>query len=447
MHNIIKLQATTLQDVRLELMREESAKLASGCTPRHKVFMMGFFSKGFDIEEQQWVYPFFGYLKHLKLLRFIFKSELSKTKGKKTSKQLADIEEKRSALISQIHLWHPVQLAYTPHVATLLPLVHNNGTASHLSNPESAPLFLPSSLPASVCKLPEIKEVHDIERRLRGPQADDALADIRRLQHIITGLWSFKKLNVSGTGNRPNTRMLDMYNRLHTKLQCAASCYHTAYNALLILDPNGSWRQHLKELNAADLRGLGRDPDNPEDTKKSKGHFEPSWIWLVPCLPSERGDDQTEDEFNDTMCAEWAQTQARKCRWSEELLIIQEEMRWVLAYHEWWAEWWLGQASCRQNTDPSVSSGISAYAHKQASICLRMADRCAAYWLLIMKKHGVTWIEKYRLQEQQTPLTGGRPESESESESSDDENSGELDQVDEHSDSGDVEVENIVDFD
>lgn len=119
----------------------------------------------------------------------------------------------------------------------------------------------------------------------------------------------------------------------------------------------------------------------------------------------------------------------------------------MLAYHEWWAEWWLGQASCRQNTDPSVSSGISAYAHKQASICLRMADRCAAYWLLIMKKHGVTWIEKYRLQEQQTPLTGGRPESESESESSDDENSGELDQVDEHSDSGDVEVENIVDFD
>ena len=121
--------------------------------------------------------------------------------------------------------------------------------------------------------------------------------------------------------------MLDMYNRLHTKLQRAASRYRTAYNALLVLDPNGSWRERLKELNAADIRGPGRDPDDPEDTKKSKGRVEPSWIWLVPRSPSERGDDQTEDEFNDTMRAEWAQTRARKCRWSKEFLIIQEEMR------------------------------------------------------------------------------------------------------------------------
>ncbi|KIJ90500.1 hypothetical protein K443DRAFT_116509 [Laccaria amethystina LaAM-08-1] len=422
---------TTLQDVRLELIREESAKLASGCTPRHKVSMMGFFSMGFDIEDQQ----------------FIFKTELSKTKGKKTSKQLADLEEKRSALIHQIHLWRTIQLAYTPHVATLLPLIHDDGNASHLLNPESVPLFFPSSLPASVRKLPEIKEIHDIERRLREPQADDALADIRRLRRIITGLWLFKKLNVSGTGNRPNTRMLDMFNRLHTKLQRAASRYRAAYNALLVLDPNGSWREHLKELNAADIRGPGRDVDDPEDTKKSKGRFEPSWIWLVPRSSSERREDQTEDEFNDSMRAEWAQTRARKCRWSEEFLIIQEEMRRVLAYHEWRAEWWLEQASRRQNADPSVLSGISAYAQKEASICLHMAARCATYWLPIMRKHGVTWIEKYKLLEPQISLTGGEPELESELESGDEENNGELDQVDEQSDSGSVDVEYIIDFD
>ena len=121
----------------------------------------------------------------------------------------------------------------------------------------------------------------------------------------------------------------------------------------------------------------------------------------------------------------------------------------MLAYHEWRAEWWLEQASRRQNADPSVSSGISAYAHKQASICLRMAARCATYWLPIMNKHGVTWVEKYRPLEQQFPLTGGESdsESESESESGDDENNGELDQVDEWSDSGNVDVENIIDFD
>jgi hypothetical protein len=149
--------------------------------------------------------------------------------------------------------------------------------------------------------------------------------------------------------------MLDMYTRLHTKLQRAASRYRTAYNALLVLDPNGSWRERLKELNAADIRGPGRDVDDPEDTKKSKGRFEPSWIWLVPRSSSEREKIRQRMNSMTTMRAEWAQTRARKCRWSEEFLIIQEEMRRVLAYHEWRAEWWLEQAGRRQNADPSVS--------------------------------------------------------------------------------------------
>jgi hypothetical protein len=45
--------ATTLQDVRLELARKETSQLASGYIPRHKVSMVGFFTMGFDIEDQQ----------------------------------------------------------------------------------------------------------------------------------------------------------------------------------------------------------------------------------------------------------------------------------------------------------------------------------------------------------------------------------------------------------
>lgn len=50
-----KCLATTLQDVRLELTRRETLQLASGQVPRHKVTMMGYFSMGFDIEDQQCV--------------------------------------------------------------------------------------------------------------------------------------------------------------------------------------------------------------------------------------------------------------------------------------------------------------------------------------------------------------------------------------------------------
>ena len=48
-----KTIATTLQDVHLELARYEPHQLELGQMPRHKITMMGFFSMGFDIEDQQ----------------------------------------------------------------------------------------------------------------------------------------------------------------------------------------------------------------------------------------------------------------------------------------------------------------------------------------------------------------------------------------------------------
>jgi hypothetical protein len=287
-----------------------------------------------------------------------------------------------------------------------------------------------------------MKEMCDAERRLREPQADDTLADVRRFRRTIQGLWQFKKLNVSGTGNKPNTRMLDLYNRIDYKLQCAANRYRIAYAALMALDPNGSWRERLKELNPVDIRGPGRDPDHPEDAKTSNGRFIPSWIWLVPRSPQERGDDQTEAEFNDTMRAEWAQTRARMCRWDEELLIIQEEMRRVLAYFEWKSTWWLEQGNRRQGLESSIESGVVAYAHKQANICLCMAARCAVYWLPIMMKYSIdpTWRAKY----EEKPMTDINTEAHSDLDSDDDDG---LEQKDDKSDVGDVEMDEIFDFD
>jgi hypothetical protein len=374
--------------------------------------------------------------------RFVFKRELSRTKGKKTSKQLADLEEKRSSLIRQIRTWRPIQLAYIPHVASLLPMVlgdMDDGEGQY-SNPESIPLHLPSSLPPNISQLPELKDIRDAERRLREAQADDALADVRRLRRVIQGLWQFKKLNVSGTGNRPNTRMLNLFSQFQTKLQHAANRYNVAYTALRALDSDGSWKERLKELKPSDLRGPGRDIDNLEDAKSSNGRFEPSWIWLVARLPQERGDNQTEDEFNHSMRTEWAQTRARMCRWNEELLIIQEEMRRVLAYFEWKSSWWLEQANRRSSLEPSVQSGVVAYAHKQSSLSLRMAARCAAHWLPVIKNHGIipSWGSKYQV------ATSSVNKSISDSE--DDEDL-ELGTVDNRSDAGELNVDDILDFD
>jgi hypothetical protein len=375
--------------------------------------------------------------------RFIFKRELSRTKGKKTSKQLADLEEKRSSLIRQIVIWRPIQLAYTPHVASLLPLVAGDaGDGGHYSNPESMPLYFPSFLPPEIRQRPELKDICEAEHRLREAQANDALAEVRRLRRVIQGLWQFKKLNVSGTGNRPNTRMLDSYSRFETKLQRVANRYRIVYTALMALDPNGCWKECLKELKPSDIRGPGRNLDNPEDAKKSNGRFEPSWIWLVTRLPQERGDNQTEDEFNHSMRTEWAQTRARMCRWKEELLMIQEEMRRVLAYFEWRSAWWLEQANKRLNLESSFQSGVVAYAHKQSTLCLQMAARCAVYWLPVMKKHGIIpkWGSKYEVTS--LAVTGDSSISEDE----DDEDL-ELAKDDNRSDAGELTVDDILEFD
>lgn len=285
-----------------------------------------------------------------------------------------------------------------PHVSSLLPSV-NDDTAQDYANPELIPLLLPSFLPSEILSLPDMRKLALQECRLRESQANDALMDIRRLRRIIQGLWHFKHINISGTGNRPNTRMLDSYEQINFKIRSATHRYRVAYNALLVLDPHGSWMKYLKELRNEDIRGPGRSPDDPLDNKVSKGRFEASWIWHVPCSSSEKTDNQTEEEFNESMRAEWAQARARMCRWKEEYMIVQEEMRRVLAFFDWKALWWLDQASQRHVSDPSLQSGLCAYAHKQAAICLRMATRNAFYWIPVLEKHGIhpEWAARYKL--------------------------------------------------
>ena len=105
--------------------------------------------------------------------------------------------------------------------------------------------------------------------------------------------------------------------------------------------------------------------------------------------PQEKGENQTEEEFNHSMCMEWAQTQAWMCWWKEELLIVQEEMHWVLAFFEWKSSWRFEQANQRTGLEPSVQSGVVAYAHKQSMLSLQMAAHCATHWLPLMKNHGI----------------------------------------------------------
>ncbi|KAF9030912.1 hypothetical protein BJ165DRAFT_1411288 [Panaeolus papilionaceus] len=201
--------------------------------------------------------------------------------------------------------------------------------------------------------------------------------------------------NISGTGNRYNTRAMAVFTQINEKIDLLVARYRRAWQALQILDPNGKWSIRLLELKPEDIRGPAKTKEDEELFKKLKQRYEPSWIWLVARMAL--GEAEITAEFHESMRVEWAKAKARMMRWVEERLLVQEEMRRVLAWFSYRADWWDNAAYQRTQGDAIVLQGVSAYAHKQADICRKMGDRCGTHWLPAMIELGITpgWADKY----------------------------------------------------
>ena len=57
--------------------------------------------------------------------------------------------------------------------------------------------------------------------------------------------------------------MVTLYKRFDAKCKRAVQEYRAAWRALLVLDPAGSWLTSLKELKNEDIRGPGKDDNDP----------------------------------------------------------------------------------------------------------------------------------------------------------------------------------------
>ena len=372
--------------------------------------------------------------------------EIATFKGKLTPHESANVQEKRNSLAHRIQQWCEVQLAYTPTVATLLvsDLTNSEFPSPSFETPESTNLFLPSSLPPKLRDNANIKKIADKELRLRIAQADDSLADIRRLRRLITGLTNFKKLNVSGAGNKPNTRMRSLHNRMMNKVDRSANRYIAARRALLSLDPSGgNWKDRLRELDKKkDIRGPGRDPDD----LTSKGRYEISWIWTVT-RPVNNSPDESEDSaaLNASLRPEWTKAKARRDRWDEEWQLVQEEMRRVIAYLEWRASWWHKQGRRCKVDDEGIMLGLRAYADRQAATLLDLARDSARHWIPDLAKEGIVpdWATRYNAilteKSQTTMLTPDMTTSDIEMDLQGDENDEEREDLDGPEDMDDQE--------
>lgn len=151
----------------------------------------------------------------------------------------------------------------------------------------------------------------------------------------------------------------------------------------------GDWCNRLRKLDPSDIRGPGKATDDP--TPVPNGRYEMSWIWLVSRHGNESNDGNEEDDvFDESLRAEWAKMLARRDRWEEEYLLVQEEMRRVIVYLKWKAEWWKEQGSRRVSDDAGLVEGLLAYAERQAGLFKGLAESCAQTWQPALLKEGIT---------------------------------------------------------
>ncbi|TCD59923.1 hypothetical protein EIP91_011184 [Steccherinum ochraceum] len=377
---------TTMNQIRQELADEDAADLRAGVIVEHEISPAAFLQNGLELEEQQRTFKL-------------------RAKNKTTT----ELQEKRNILTRRIGLWRKAQVVYLPTVTLLVEALAkpsgNNDEDDEDDNSagpvlaEDLPLYLPSGLPSHLRASALVKPLLTKERKLRLAQAEDALAEIRRLRCVISTISQFRRVNVT-PGQRTATRIRSYYDKFQTRIKYNASRYRAARKVLLELDPDGEWQQTLLILRDADIRGPGHLPD--DEIEESEGQREVSWIWCLKGVNT--GKEHVEGQYREGMRVEWAKSKARLERWQEEVLLLKEEMRRVVAYLEWHGGWWRQQSRQRQEKDGDglisggLSMGLVAYAEKQAVIRETLARIFGEQWYPILCAGGEVpaWIAPYK---------------------------------------------------
>lgn len=304
-----------------------------------------------------------------------------------------------------IKKWQELQLTYMPGVAVAsLQAPEDNAEDNNAELAETVPLLLPSSLDLERREKICLHQVAEHERLLRMAQLQDSLIELRHTRKIRHKLLLNHHVQVAGQGQRANTRSRAVLNSVEGRIAKFVERYRAAYRALLKLDPTGDWNKTFLELKDSDNRGPGKERD---EERTGDGSYFRSWIWLSsPQLPdsvnSGAGEDAASDEdVSDVVRVEWTTSFARLERWTEEVELLQEEMRRVVMFLEWKSTDWLAKADARGgNLDSDIKSGLNAYAQKQSAIYRNLAISFAKLWYPMFESYSLqhSWITAYMKQ-------------------------------------------------
>ncbi|KAF7967636.1 hypothetical protein HWV62_33617 [Athelia sp. TMB] len=365
----------TQHAVRLALAEEDAAHLkADEVSSVHDEVTPGLFiAQGLDLESQQ--------------LRV--KADKKALDASATSLQLAKMQERQNSLLRKIKTWMAIQLLYMPEVSPLRAAEDRVSSAQQVKSESfNIPLHLPSALPRRI-RVQAI--LYEYEFRLRRAQAYECLDNLRGHLRMRTHMYQFKDRNVRGQG--ACTRSVNLISRVKKKVDASAAQYRAARVALFALSARTgdyAWASSLRELNEADVRAFTDDSDGETQAERLKrekreektgkalgeGFKKLSWIWMITGVGAD-GDDAG---LQEALRIQWCKARARAMRWSEEVLLIREEMSRVLAFLSWHSVWWDRQVGRRTDLTPEAAEGVSAYAHRQAAIRRKIRSSFDILW-------------------------------------------------------------------
>ncbi|KAF7967195.1 hypothetical protein HWV62_35598 [Athelia sp. TMB] len=290
-----------------------------------------------------------------------------------TALQRLKIQLRSNALRRKLTAWCKVQELYFPGLAAVRAR-SEAATAEGATTVEAynIPLYLPSQLPPLI---PVDAKFYRYEWQLRKAQAFDVLASLRQqlcLQaHLVGYRFRFDR------GQKQNLRSNDVISRVDTRIAESCDRYRSARVALLALEVHigeVGWETALPVLAEADVRHIGKG-----QVGESEGMRTTSWIWLSRGI-EDAVEGSSAEELHDLLRIEWCKARARAFRWSEEVLLLVEEMRRVIAYHAWHTNWWNDLAYAKLDLSAPCEEGYAAYAYRQASIRRALGGDCNLLW-------------------------------------------------------------------
>ena len=435
----------TMEQLRRELDKEEAREFSRGHTSPHAVTASTFMGNALRLEEQQYVLP--PMVLNETTDPHFRRNIRSKEKDAIRAGAVAGgSTERRKSLVKSIREFRTIQKVYMPGLSSLLDNADDDSRLD--TNPELFKLMLPSQLSPDDRQPWCLPGIPSLEARFRYAQADDALAELRRLRQLFQGLSVQNRKHIS-TSQNTGGRAKGTFDRYQALITQTAMIYRHARRALIALDPNGEikgWTSRFLELKDADISGPGKDPD---DNNPSYGRTVSSWIWLVPKSPhsldgsdpdnsnAAANSDESDlsqraasgEEIAISIRAHWARCQARAERYEEEVSLTLEEMRRTLEFFKWKSRWWLElqdkRATSANPPDPQVQHGLRAYAHRQASTYSSLTWTYVNHWrtFLVENSLGLDWLSLYPTEQASTtePISAARVDDPLEDDEEDDE--------------------------